>query len=101
MRERITIHVTGRVQGVYFRAETRSVAQRYGLVGAVRNLRDGSVEVVAEGDRDALVRLAVWAKSGPPAARVEGHAVRFGAATGEFAGFRIAADGDGTDRSEA
>jgi acylphosphatase len=93
MKERITMRVSGRVQGVYFRAETRSVASRYGLSGTVRNMPDGSVEIVAEGERDALARLAAWARIGPPAAAVTGHTVQFGKADCGFAGFTIARDG--------
>ena len=94
MKERITIRVTGRVQGVYYRAETRTVAARYGLTGVVRNLRDGSVEIVAEGDRESLARLGAWARTGPPAADVTGHTACFSEGTGEFAGFTIGQDGN-------
>ncbi len=87
------MRVSGRVQGVYFRAETRSVASRYGLSGTVRNMPDGSVEIVAEGEHDALARLAAWARIGPPAAAVTGHTVQFGKADCGFAGFTIARDG--------
>ncbi|WP_369940072.1 acylphosphatase [Xanthomonas medicagonis] len=63
--------VSGRVQGVYFRASTRERAQALGLDGHARNLADGRVEVVAAGAAAALETLAGWLQHGPPAARVE------------------------------
>jgi acylphosphatase len=64
--------VTGRVQGVFFRASTQREAQRLGLTGHARNLADGSVEVLACGDPAALQRLREWLRQGPPHARVDG-----------------------------
>ncbi|HEX5488334.1 MAG TPA: acylphosphatase [Rhodanobacteraceae bacterium] len=63
--------VTGRVQGVFFRASTREQALRLGLTGSARNLADGSVEVIASGDDAALAELERWLQQGPPSARVE------------------------------
>ncbi|MFN2337825.1 MAG: acylphosphatase [Gammaproteobacteria bacterium] len=63
--------VSGRVQGVFFRASTRKQARELGLCGHARNLADGSVEVLACGpDKDVAV-LREWLWVGPPAARVE------------------------------
>jgi acylphosphatase len=62
--------VSGRVQGVFFRASTRTEALRLGLNGYAKNLVDGSVEVLACGDAAALEELEGWLHSGPPAARV-------------------------------
>lgn len=64
--------VSGRVQGVGFRAATRSEALRLGLTGQARNLRDGNVEVIACGDEPAIDTLATWLHRGPPGARVDG-----------------------------
>lgn len=64
------MRVSGRVQGVAFRATTRDEARRLGLTGWVRNLDDGRVELVAQGDTDALDALERWCHRGPPAARV-------------------------------
>ncbi|HVT33878.1 MAG TPA: acylphosphatase [Rhodanobacteraceae bacterium] len=64
--------VTGRVQGVFFRASTRAEALRLGVAGIARNLEDGRVEVVATGPEAALDALERWLSCGPPAARVEG-----------------------------
>lgn len=63
--------VSGRVQGVGFRAATRREAQRLGLSGHAINLPDGRVEVVAEGDADALVELESWLQQGPPFSQVK------------------------------
>ena len=63
--------VSGRVQGVFFRASTRERALALGLRGHALNLPDGRVEVVAAGDPEALEALAAWLQHGPPMARVE------------------------------
>ena len=62
--------VSGRVQGVFFRASTREEALRLGLTGHARNLADGTVEVIACGGDAALDALERWLHSGPPLARV-------------------------------
>lgn len=63
--------ISGRVQGVFYRSETRKTAQRLGLSGWVRNLANGDVEAVFEGDGDTIARMLEWCKTGPPSARVE------------------------------
>jgi len=63
--------VSGRVQGVFFRASTRSEAERLGLAGIASNLDDGRVEVVASGPDAALDALEKWLRRGPPSARVD------------------------------
>ena len=63
--------VSGRVQGVFYRASTRERALRLGLRGHAANLDDGRVEVLAVGDADTLETLAEWLRQGPPNARVE------------------------------
>ena len=63
--------VTGRVQGVFFRAGTRHVAEQLGLTGHAINLPDGRVEVLACGSRDALDRLESWLQGGTPRSRVD------------------------------
>lgn len=67
--------VTGRVQGVWFRASTQRQARRLGVTGVARNLPDGSVEVVACGDDAAVAQLVEWLHRGPEHARVAGVAV--------------------------
>ncbi|REE01234.1 acylphosphatase [Marinoscillum furvescens] len=65
------IHCHGKVQGVFFRASTKSEADRLGLNGWVRNEADGTVMIHAEGDSQALDALASWAQQGPEYARVD------------------------------
>ena len=68
----VHLFVRGRVQGVYFRANTQKVAQDLGLAGWVRNCPDGSVEIHAEGTRDQLEKLMAWCREGPKLASVSG-----------------------------
>ena len=63
--------IGGRVQGVFFRANTRHQAQALGLTGYARNLPDGRVEVLACGEPEALDKLGEWLHDGPPHARVD------------------------------
>ena len=86
---RIELRVTGRVQGVYFRAATKLEAETLGLVGYALNRPDGSVEIVAEGPRPALEQLHRWALQGPPDALVEEVFVSWGAFQGEFDRFAV------------
>lgn len=75
-RRRIHGWVSGRVQGVFFRASTRARAQALGLAGWVRNLADGRVEVVAEGEAAAVAQLLAWLHVGPDHAVVTDLTVR-------------------------
>lgn len=68
---RAIFHVSGRVQGVSFRAGTRAQALRLRINGHARNLRDGRVEVIAEGDAASLDALEQWLRRGPIGARVD------------------------------
>lgn len=67
---RARVRVRGRVQGVFFRESTRRAALESGVAGEIRNLADGSVEAVFEGDPDAVERLIAFARTGPPDAQV-------------------------------
>lgn len=64
--------VSGKVQGVFFRASTRFEAERLKLTGYAKNLPDGRVEVLACGEADAVEQLRIWLTRGPAQARVEG-----------------------------
>ena len=88
MTERVEIRVVGRVQGVGFRAFTQAAARRLGLAGWVRNERDGSVRVVAEGPRERLERLIYELKTGPRMSRVEHVHADYAAAEG-IAAFEV------------
>ena len=91
MTEGASLHafVRGRVQGVLFRSFAERHARRLGLVGYARNLFDGRVEVVAEGERSALEELLKQLHQGPPGARVEGVEVGWGEAEERFKEFTI------------
>lgn len=80
--------VSGRVQGVFFRAGTQREAQRLGLSGWVRNTEDGGVELVACGAADALAELEQWLQHGPPHAQVA-QVLRSGVAPGVETDFVI------------
>ncbi len=68
---RARVVIRGRVQGVFFRVETRERARSLGLAGWVRNNPDGTVEAVFEGDRDRVDSMLLWCRRGPAAADVE------------------------------
>lgn len=70
MSESWKFQVEGRVQGVWFRESTRQQAEKLGLCGYAINCPDGSVEVLACGDAEAIKVLAEWLKHGPPMAKV-------------------------------
>ncbi len=81
--------IAGRVQGVGFRWFVHDAAAREGVHGWVRNLADGSVEVMAEGDAASVDRLEAAARRGPSSARVERFGVEELAPTGRTTGFEI------------
>jgi len=71
MKRRVRFQVTGRVQGVAFRATARDAAHRLGLRGFVRNLPSGAVEGEAEGEASAVDAFLALCQLGPPGARVD------------------------------
>jgi len=87
--ERAHVFVSGKVQGVYFRATTREEARERGVTGWVRNLDDGRVEAVFEGDENDVEEMVEFCHDGSPAAEVEDVEVEWEEATGEFDGFGI------------
>lgn len=88
-QKRLHVLVSGVVQGVFFRAHTRNTAQNLDLVGWVRNLSDGRVEITAEGGTDKLQELIQWCHEGPRHARVDTVDVTWHEATGEFETFEV------------
>ncbi len=70
MMVRAKVRIAGRVQGVFFRQSTVEMAQGLGLNGWVRNLADGSVEAVFEGERAVIEQALIWCRQGPPRAGV-------------------------------
>lgn len=89
MKARAHIFVSGRVQGVFFRDHARRWASSLGLTGWVRNLYDGRVEVVAEGDREKIESLVRKLEGGPPLSHVDKAEVSWEEYKGEFDDFRI------------
>ncbi|MHA1650902.1 MAG: acylphosphatase [Candidatus Helarchaeota archaeon] len=89
MLKRIHVYISGRVQGVAFRWVTEDVARQLGVVGWVRNLRDGRVEVLAEAPEDVLKEFIKFLKRGPRYARVTDIQIEWLESTGEFRTFEI------------
>lgn len=89
MKVRAHVFVSGRVQGIFFRSETRHEAKKHGVKGWVRNLRDGRVEAVFEGEEKAVKELVDFCQRGPLGARVGHVDVTRGSYTGEFKDFKI------------
>ena len=86
---RVRAVVSGRVQGVSYRASTVDEARRLGVVGWVRNRNDGTVELEAEGTPENVAALLAWCKAGPPAARVDRVATEELAPTGAERSFDV------------
>ena len=87
--QRVTIIVHGRVQGVFYRDSTMRKARELGLAGFVRNLPEGSVEIVAQGAPTALDGLIRWARQGPPAAVVSELETTYGTPEAGLSGFTV------------
>ncbi len=81
--------ISGKVQGVFFRAETQKAARRYGVVGWVRNRTDGTVEALMEGLREDVEVLIAWCNEGSPMSRVDRVDVKWKEYTGKFARFEV------------
>ena len=91
MKKNARVHalITGRVQGVWFRAETKRTADQNGVTGWVRNRRDGSVEALFEGAEESVQRVLTWCRQGPPLAKVTDVDVRWEEFAGEFERFDV------------
>jgi acylphosphatase len=81
--------ISGHVQGVFYRASAQRQASSLGLRGWVRNLPDGGVEAVIEGEPAVVERMLAWCRVGPPNACVTDVDVRYAPATGEYIGFSV------------
>jgi acylphosphatase len=89
MKVKAHIFISGMVQGVFFRSETRHEAKKRGVKGWVRNISDGGVEAVFEGEQENVKELVEFCRRGPPGARVTGIDVMWENYTGEFRDFEI------------
>ncbi|MDH5769755.1 MAG: acylphosphatase [Candidatus Bathyarchaeota archaeon] len=89
MKTRAHVFVSGRVQGVFFRAETKYEANKRKVKGWVRNLPDGRVEAVFEGEKDSMDELIEFCRKGPPGARVDNIKVIWEDYSGEFEDFKM------------
>lgn len=91
MKEKIRAHViiSGRVQGVYYRQNTVKQAQKLRLSGWIKNLNDGRVEAVFEGEKDMVEKIVNWTKKGPFFAKVSSVEVDWQEYIGEFNNFGI------------
>jgi acylphosphatase len=89
MKKRYHVWISGRVQGVFFRANTRKQARSLGLTGWVRNLPDGDVEALLDGEKAAAERMLEWCRVGTPPARVDHLEILEEAATEEYTDFEI------------
>ncbi len=88
-KHQVHVKVSGKVQGVNYRWATRKEASRLGLKGWVKNLTDGSVELIAQGERESLEQLITWCRGGPPLAMVCNLDFRWEEVSGEFDQFGI------------
>jgi acylphosphatase len=89
MKKRYHVWISGRVQGVFFRANTWKQARSLEVSGWVRNLPDGRVETVFEGEDRVAEAMLTWCREGTPPARVSHVEIVDETATGEFTGFEI------------
>lgn len=87
--KRVHAYISGRVQGVFFRAATQRAAMDFNITGWVRNIADGRVEAVFEGEDENVDKMLAWCHEGPPAARVEKVLTQEEPYTGEFKDFNV------------
>lgn len=86
---RAMLRIRGKVQGVFYRANTVRQAQARGLTGWVKNERDGSVTALVEGPRELIQELVEWCDDGPHDAEVQHVRVHWDHPTGDFDGFSV------------
>ncbi|MCK4781877.1 acylphosphatase [Candidatus Parcubacteria bacterium] len=88
-KTRAHIFVKGRVQGVFFRQSAKKKAREFGVFGWVKNLKDGRVEAVVEGEKEKVKKMIKWLKSGPMIANVEDIKIKQEEYQGEFKNFDL------------
>ena len=89
MNTRVHVFISGKVQGVFFRSSTKDRADELNLTGWVRNLADGRVEAVFEGEEGNVEKMAQWCRKGPEYARVNDVEVISEQYKGEFKEFAL------------
>ena len=89
MKTRAHVFVSGKVQGVFFRSGVRSKANILRLTGWVRNIPDGRLEAVFEGEKEDVEEMVKFCREGPHGSFVENLNVKFEPASGKFASFEI------------
>jgi len=89
MKSNAHVIISGRVQGVWFRASTKQKAEQLGLTGWVRNTADGCVEAVFEGEEQFVKEMIDWCHHGPPHAEVENVEIKNQSPTNGFKGFTV------------
>lgn len=88
-KNRVHIFVTGRVQGVFFRENTKRKAEKLGILSWIKNLIDGRVEAVFEGKKEKVEEITSWLKRGPFLAKVDNLEIDLEEYQGEFNNFEI------------
>lgn len=88
---RAHVYISGGVQGVSFRYYTYHEALKWGLRGWIRNLLDGRVEAVFEGEKGAIEKVLEWSENGPPGAQVDGVQVEWEEPSDSLTGFKVRA----------
>ncbi len=89
LKKRAHVYVSGRVQGVFFRSTTREEAQKRGITGWVKNLRDGRVEAVFEGEEEDVQEMVDFCHEGSRSARVNEVEVDWEEYKGDFSNFEV------------
>jgi acylphosphatase len=89
MKSRVHVVISGRVQGVWFRASTRDKAQQLGLTGWVKNTSEGNVEAVFEGEEKLINEMLDWCHHGPPLSEVKNVEIKKQHPSNDFDDFSI------------
>ena len=89
MMHQAHIIISGRVQGVFYRASCQEIAQMHDLKGWARNLPTGEVEVLAQGEKEKIEKLITWCKKGPPGARVSDVKIEWSNQSDDLSNFEI------------
>ncbi len=89
MKKTVRVIISGKVQGVWYRASTKQMAEKIGITGWVRNTSEGNVEAMFEGEEDLVNEMIEWCNQGPPLARVDNLTIENIENKEKFDGFNI------------